>query len=121
MGMHYEMRFTSQAEETRFVQDCMAIVGDKTILLRDLIDSLRNGYFHGRLDHAKSDKGAGTWGTVRISNRWRGLSDEVVERTLYAYGFHFAGRRHGAGWAQYVAKRPFSTVVDRYGKTVEVR
>lgn len=99
------MRYTF---DPRLEDDIRSLVGQRPVLLNDVVSGLRGGW---------SNPGPGP----ASGRRWRGLNSFAIEGWLRERGYHFGCREHGSGLAIYVAAVPFNTVIEgRRGATVPV-
>jgi hypothetical protein len=88
-------------------EDVLSLIGSTPVILNDLIGALR-----GSMRSPMS---------LESDRRWRNVRTGDVEGLLREYGAYLMCRDHGAGLAVYVASAPFETVVDRWGKSRDVR
>jgi hypothetical protein len=96
------IRFQSAAQYEKFYQDVFELVGKKVRLVSDVLDDLRGGY------------------KLPSGQRWRNINRGDFELFLKTEGYVLCSRQHGAGLAIYVSASAFSSVEDRFGKTVAV-
>lgn len=87
--------------------DIEAIVGGDRILVSEVMGALRGGW-RSNLSNPSG-------------RRWRLGKEYLFRALLEEAGFQVRSREHAAGLAFYVAKEPFTTIVDGRGKTQEVR
>lgn len=98
----------SNDSNENLLEDILDLLGDKPVLLNEIIQGLRGPLPGTRVRRPTSKR------------RWRSVDKREIERLLRDLGAYFARRMHGSGTADYVAAEEFTTVIDGRGKVREV-